>query len=164
MIAEKVQQSPGWRFHTGVIVFSVGFLSPLLIPVIVATDLSTKWKVTISGLLSVGIPEVFSIVAIALMGKSGFKYLKMKIFAFLKKHAPPDVVSPTRYRIGLILFVLPLLYGWFAPYVSNLAPGHELQPLWTNIAGDLMLIVSLFVLGGDFWDKLRSLFACEPFA
>jgi len=26
------------------------------------------------------------------------------------------------------------------------------------IAGDVLLLVSLVVLGGDFWDKLRSLF------
>ena len=152
------QQPPGWRFRFGMIVFAVGFLSPLLIPVVAATDLSTKWKAVISGLLSVGIPELFSIVAIALMGKSGFNYLKTRIFIFLKRHAPPDMVSPTRYRIGLVMFVLPLLFGWFAPYLPDLVPGYELQSFWINIAGDLMLVCSLVVLGGDFWDKLRSLF------
>ncbi len=162
MTASKVQQPPGRRFTVGVVVFVVGFLSPLLIPVIAATNLSTKWKAAISAMLSVGIPEVFSIIAIALMGKSGYTYLKTKVFTFLKRQAPPDEVGPTRYRIGLILFVIPFLYGWFAPYVPNLAPGPGLQPLWANIAGDLMLIVSLFVLGGDFWDKLRSLFVYRP--
>ena len=29
------------------------------------------------------------------------------------------------------------------------------------LAGDIMLIASLFVLGGDFWDKLRSLFVYD---
>ena len=28
-----------------------------------------------------------------------------------------------------------------------------------TVAGDLLLLASLFVLGGDFWDKLRSLFS-----
>ena len=70
MTAAKVQQPPGRRFTVGVVVFIVGFLSPLLIPVIAATNLSTKWKAAISAMLSVGIPEVFSIIAIALMGKS----------------------------------------------------------------------------------------------
>ena len=27
------------------------------------------------------------------------------------------------------------------------------------VVGDVMFIVSLFVLGGDFWDKLRGLFS-----
>jgi hypothetical protein len=152
------QQSSAWRFRFGMIVFAVGFLTPLLIPVIAATDHSTKWKVTISGLLSVGIPELFSIVAIALMGKSGFNYLKTHIFIFLKSHAPPDRVSPTRYHIGFVMFVLPLLFGWFAPYVPDLVPGYGLQSFWIIIAGDLMLASSLVVLGGDFWDKLQLLF------
>ena len=26
------------------------------------------------------------------------------------------------------------------------------------VGGDLILLASLFVLGGDFWDKIRSLF------
>ena len=26
------------------------------------------------------------------------------------------------------------------------------------VAGDVLLFISLFVLGGSFWDKLRSLF------
>jgi hypothetical protein len=26
------------------------------------------------------------------------------------------------------------------------------------IGGDLLLLASLFVLGGDFWDKIRALF------
>lgn len=153
-----VQPPPGWRFRAGVLVFAVGFLSPLLIPLIAATDLSTKWKATISGVLSVGIPEVFSIVAIALMGKSGFSYLKTRIFTFFKRHAPPDVVCSTRYRIGLVMFVLPLLHGWSAPYMSDLFSDLRLQCFWTNIGGDLMLVASLFVLGGDFWDKIRALF------
>lgn len=152
------QQPPGWRFRFGVIVFAVGFFSPLLIPVIAATDLSTKLKATISGLLLVGIPELFSIVAIALMGKSGFNYLKTRIFIFLKSHAPPDVVGPTRYRIGLVMFALPLLFAWLGPYFAHHVPGYDANRLAVNIAGDLLFLSSLFVLGGDFWDKIRALF------
>jgi hypothetical protein len=29
------------------------------------------------------------------------------------------------------------------------------------VAGDLIFLVSLFVLGGDFWDKLKALFIFE---
>ena len=28
----------------------------------------------------------------------------------------------------------------------------------TGITGDIILLLSLFVLGGNFWDKLRALF------
>jgi len=158
-LAEK--SKPGWRLKLGLIIFIVGFTSPLLIPLVTASDLPIQWKAIISGALAVGIPEVFSIAAIAIMGKSGFNYIKVRFFGFIKKHGPPDVVSRTRYRIGLILFGLPLLFAWLAPYITQLFPGYNVQPLLVNIVGDLMFISSLFVLGGDFWDKVRSLFIHE---
>jgi hypothetical protein len=152
------QRPPGWRFRIGIIIFVVGFFSPLLIPVVAATGLPTTWKAAISGLLAVGIPEVFSLMAIAVVGKSGFKYLKQRIFAFFRKYGPPDVVSRTRYYIGLVMFLLPLLFGWLAPYLSNLIPLFKTHCIAFGIIGDGLLVVSLFVLGGDFWDKLRALF------
>ncbi|MBW2227735.1 MAG: hypothetical protein JRG99_10595 [Deltaproteobacteria bacterium] len=57
-----------WRLHLGLIVLIIGFLSPLLIPLVTASELPTKWKAVISGCLAVGIPELFSIAAIAIMG------------------------------------------------------------------------------------------------
>jgi len=152
------QPQAGWRLHLGLIILVVGFLSPLSIPLVTATELPAKWKAVISGALAVGIPEVFSIVAIAIMGKAGFNYIKARIFGFLKKHGPPDRVSRTRYHIGLAMLMLPILFGWLAPYVSQYIPGYEVHRLLINIIGDLMLFTSLFVLGGDFWDKIRALF------
>jgi hypothetical protein len=156
--AELVQPIEKWRFTLGLIVFIVGFLSPLLIPLVKAAKLSAGWKVFISGALAVGIPEVFSVAAIAIMGKSGFNAIKDFIFKLFKKYGPPDVVGPTRYRIGLVMFVLPILFGWLAPYAPHLIPGYATHRMVFNLMGDLILISSLFVLGGDFWDKVRSLF------
>ena len=96
--------------------------------------------------------------AIAVMGKAGFNYLKGRLFSLFKKVAPPDVVSRTRYRIGLVMFSLPILFGWLVPYAPHLVPGYGTHRFVVNLVGDLLLISSLFVLGGDFWDKIRSLF------
>jgi hypothetical protein len=153
-----VQPPSRWRFRIGIIIFVVGFLSPLLIPLVTATGLPTTWKAAISGLLAVGIPEVLSLLAIAVVGKSGFKFLKERIFAFLRKYGPPDVVSRKRYRMGLVMFLLPILFAWLAPYLSNLIPVFKTHCIAFGIVGDVLLVVSLFVLGGDFWDKLRALF------
>jgi hypothetical protein len=150
-----------WRLRLGLIVFIIGFLSPLLIPLVTDSELPTKWKAVISTFLAVGIPELFSIVAIAIMGKPGYNYIKVRFFAFLKKHGPADKVSPTRYRIGLVMFVLPILFGWLAPYVPTIIPSYDLQGLLVNMIGDAMFISSFFVLGGDFWDKVRALFSHE---
>jgi hypothetical protein len=156
MVSEP--ERSGWRFRAGIVVLVVGWLCPLLVPVVVATDLPTEWKTVLSGLLMVGIPEVFTVAAVAILGKSGFNLIKERFFGFLKRHGPADEVSRTRYRIGLVMFVVPILFGWLAPYGPDLMMGQEVQNLWVNIMGDLMFVASFFVLGGDFWDKLRALF------
>lgn len=162
MAKDPVQ--PDWRFRIGVIVFVVSWCSPLLIPLVTASGLPAHWKTIISGALAVGIPEIGTILAIAIMGKSGFDTMKNRIFGFLKKHGPADRVSPTRYRIGLVMFVMPLLFGWFSPYLQGLVPQIDAHRNLLAITGDLALIGSLFVLGGDFWDKVRSLFVHDAIA
>lgn len=158
---KTVRPRTGWRFRLGLTVLIVGWLSPLLIPLVTRTSLATEWKTIISGLLAVGIPEVFTVAAIAIMGKSGYDLIKARIFGFLKKHGPPDRVSPTRYRIGLAVFVLPILFGWLGPYGAHHIPGYEAHRLVVSVIGDLMFITSFFVLGGDFWDKIKALFICN---
>ena len=110
------------------------------------------------GLLLLGIPEMAIFIAIAILGKAGFTYLKSTLFALLNRAAPIDTVSKNRYRIGLVLFCLPLLMGWLAPYVSDLIPRYGDYHIALAIAGDGLLVLGLFVLGGEFWDKLRALF------
>lgn len=140
------------------IIFIVGFLSPLLIPVITSSDLSVGWKTTLSGLLALGIPELFMMIAVAFAGKEGFNYIKSKVYGFLKKYGPPDTVSKTRYNFGLVLFLVPVISGWLLPYITNHIPSYEENRYAISIVGDIVLIASLFVLGGDFWDKVRGLF------
>jgi hypothetical protein len=155
---------PDWRFRIGVIVFVVSWCSPLLIPLVTTSNLSAQWKTLLSGALAVGIPEIGTILAIAIMGKSGFDTMKYRIFGFLKKHGPADRVSLARYRIGLVMFGIPLLFGWISPYLQNLIPRFEENRLLLAAAGDLLFIGSLIVLGGDFWDKVRSLFVHDAIA
>jgi hypothetical protein len=56
------------------------------------------------------------------------------------------------------MFVLPILFGWMTPYVSEWIPHLQDNLFGYAIGGDLLLLASLFVLGGDFWDKIRALF------
>ena len=149
---------PKGKLVTAGIIFVAGFLTPLLIPIVTSSDLSTGWKTVLSGLLALGIPELLMIIAAAVAGKEGFSFIKSKIFGLLKKHGPPDTVSKTRYRIGLVLFVIPILAGWLLPYFTHLIPSYEENKNLISVVGDVVLITSLFVLGGDFWDKLKSLF------
>jgi len=149
---------PLGRLISGVIIFVSGFLSPALIPWVLSTSLADGIKAVLSGLLAFGIPELFMIIAAAVMGKDGFNYIMGALGKFLKPLAPPDQVSKTRYTIGLFMFFIPIAIGWLAPYFSHHIVFYEKDELIFNISGDVMIFLSLFVLGGNFWDKLRSLF------
>lgn len=151
----------GWRLRFGIFFFVLSLICPAFIPLVNATGLPIEWKTVLSGLFVIGVPQLLDLAAVAFLGKSGFNYIKGRIFEFLKLYALPSAVSRTRYRIGLILFVLPLLFGWLAPYAPQFLPGYEEHRFLVNFAADLLLLASLFVLGGDFWDKVRSLFVFE---
>lgn len=152
------KSSPNPKITFGFIIMVIGFLSPLLIPLVLGSSWSAAAKTTISGLLAFGIPELFILLAVAVMGKEGYNYLKGKMLNFLKRFAPPDTVSKRRYHIGLILFCLPLVAGIILPYMSFSISFLKEIPVWLHAALDLTLVIGFFVLGGDFWDKFSGLF------
>ena len=147
-----------WRFRLGVILFILGLIFPIFIPLALTIEMSAKWKTAVTGMMAVGIPDLMWIAAAAIVGKEGFKAIRDKFFGYFKKFGPPQEVSKTRYRIGLVMFVVPLLFGWLEPYTSTILPGYDSYRLVYNICGDVLFISSFFVLGGDFWDKIRALF------
>jgi hypothetical protein len=155
-LAEEPQ--PTGRLLLGAGIFAFGIVCPLFVPLVQKASWGTELKVAVSGLLLFGIPELFMMAAASVLGKTGFEFLKRKTFAFIARHGPADRVGPTRYRVGLVMFVLPLAFGLLSPYAGHLIPGYAAHTLAYALAGDALLLGSLLVLGGDFWDKLRSLF------
>ena len=155
---DSEQSEKPWRLKLGIAIFIIGFLSPLLIPVALASNWSAATKSIISGLLAFGIPELFMLLAIIVMGKPGYEYVKSKIYKYLKRFAPPDTVSLGRYRLGLIMFSVPILVGILEPYLAHFHHFFRDLPLLFYIGLDVIFIIGLFVLGGDFWDKLSGLF------
>jgi hypothetical protein len=146
------------RIIWGGTILVIGFMSPLLIPVVAYMPISEKWAVAISGLLLVGIPEVFMLIAVAVMGNSGYEYLKKYLLRLLRRYGPAENVGVLRHRIGLCMFIVPLLIGLLSPYVGDALPLYLEYQLQIAIASDILFISSMLVLGGEFWDKLRGLF------
>ncbi|MGB5965169.1 MAG: transporter suffix domain-containing protein [Sulfurimonadaceae bacterium] len=146
------------RLQLGIALFVLSIVLPLAgVPVVVSLGLSAEMIATVSASLLVG-AEVLGVAAVAVMGKSGYMYLKNSVFRFLKRVGPPKEVSRRRYTIGLIMFCVPILFSWISPYASIWIPVVTTYPLPFAIGGDFLLLTSLFVLGGNFWDKVRSLF------
>jgi hypothetical protein len=152
------KQEADWRIKLGAALFGISILLPVAgIPLVATLGLSTTMSASVSGVLLVG-AELLGVGAVAVMGKSGYAFIKNRVFGFLKQYGPPQKVSRGRYNIGLVIFCAPLLFGWLSPYISEWVPGLMSYPLPFAIGGDFLILVSLLILGGDFWDKIRSLF------
>jgi len=139
----------------GGIVFVSGFFAPLLIPFVMQSSLSTEWKTLLSGFLALGVPEIFMLIAISIMGKEGFQFLKTKLWRMIE---PPATVGLLRYYFGLLLLLIPILFIWLWPYVESSQLWMLENRITLSLISMAVVTISLIVLGGDFWDKLRGLF------
>lgn len=156
--ADPTPAAGGWRLRVGAAMFALSILVPAVgLPLLASMDLAGGQAATFSGALLVA-AEVIGLGAVAVMGKSGYQFIKSRVFAFFRRHGPPKKVSRARYTVGLVMFAVPVLFGWGSFYVLGPILELGLEPVVVALGGDILLLASLFVLGGEFWDKLRSLF------
>jgi hypothetical protein len=156
-IKAEVSAAGGWRFKLGIGIFVLAFALWLFIPLAASLGTPAARIAALTGAIFVA-NKVLLVTCIAVMGKPGFQQLKAMVFGHAKRLAPSKTVGPVRHVIGLVMFCLPLVSAMLEPYVDRIWPG--LRPnIWQFQAlGDLMLIASFFVLGGDFWTRIRALF------
>jgi hypothetical protein len=147
----------GWRVRVGFVIFVVSLAWPALLPVLPLLGVSGARVAAFAGAMAVA-AEIMLLAGAAIAGKDGFAFIKARVFGLLKSLGPPKTVGRTRCSVGLVLFTFPLLLGWASPYLGRHIPGFSEHPLAYAVSGDVLLLTSLCVLGGDFWDKLRALF------
>lgn len=152
------------RLYGGIAVLAIAWLIPLLGIPVSRTNWPIGAKAAIIGLLTFGGPELLSIVAIIILGRESYELILEKLKKIFRRIQPSGKVSRLRYHIGLALFLLPIIPTYIMGYFPHLLPDTSPMRLIVSISSDLMFIVSLFVLGGDFWDKLRSLFIYDSYA
>jgi hypothetical protein len=156
---EAVAPPPKGRIIAGVGVFALGWLVTLAtVAIITASSLTTSAQATVSGIVLFIGPKIGVLAAIAILGKPGFTYLKGKVFGFLK---PPAEVGPVRHRIGIVMFSAAMMLGFLERYVGFFMSGDVAREIRYSLANDILLLASILVLGGDFWDKIRALFIRE---
>ncbi len=73
----------GWRLKTGIGLLIIGLLAPLGVPILAMSDLSMGMKATLGGILLAGVPEILTLMAIAILGKRGFAFVKGKLMSML---------------------------------------------------------------------------------
>ncbi len=153
--AEAVQV--GFRFYLGAAIFVAAFAAWLLVPAASAAGWSASQIASLTGAVFVA-NKLGLLTAIAVMGKPGFNHLKRLMLGLFRKVGPPQQVNRERYRIGLLLFLVPLLMTWVAPYAAAIFGTAGIYGFLESRALEILLLVGLFLLGGEFWDKLGALF------
>jgi len=162
VIGEDAPAPPRSRLVAGAGMFAIGWIATLAaLSIVRASPLPSSIAAIV---LFVG-PKIGVIAAIAILGKPGFAYLKKLVFGYLK---PAAEVSPARHRVGIVMFVGAMLFSFLEPY-GLFHPGSAAPGIRYSLAVDLLLVASVFILGGNFWDKIRALFireakACFPAA
>src|SRR5215813_1033942 len=151
------KMSADTRLKLGVALLILGLVMPAGTLLVAATDWPIAVKTVVSGILLFGF-EIVLIPAVALMGKDNFERIWAGAMRRLKALKPAGNVGRTRYKWGLYMLVGPTLYAWIASYVPSWLPEDYVLRVWVNVGLDLITLASLFVLGGDFWDKVRALF------
>lgn len=148
------------RLFFGVILLVVGLVLPFGVYPVAKSDWPVTVKTAVGGILFFGF-EIMAIPAAAVMGKDNFERIARKVKDLLKSLKPSGNIGKVRHSIGLVLFVLPILPTYIMAYIPSWLPDSSPGRLWVNLCADAVFLAGLFVLGGDFWDKLRALFVRE---
>ena len=148
------------RLALGAALMAIGLALPLCIYPVTHSTWPVSVKTILSGFMVFGF-EIMTIPAVAIMGKENYD----RIINWVKRQAkglkPAAEVGPLRHYFGLALFLLPIVPTYVMAYAPTWLADTSPARLWVNLAADLTFLLSLFVLGGNFWDKLRALFVRE---
>jgi hypothetical protein len=145
------------RLMLGSTIFVSAFAIWLLVPLAATLNVSAARIAALSAALFV-LNKILLMVAVAILGKPGFLQIRKRLFGYASLIAPVPIVSPIRHAIGLLMFFVPLLWDFLSQYIDVAAPDLRPNRLEFRLLADLVFVASFFVLGGNFWDKIRALF------
>jgi hypothetical protein len=164
-----------WRYKVGLLMIIIGnaiiVLSALVFPFL-GMGAGTIGALVLGG-------EGLSLLSIVFLGKEGFKAIKNKIFGAVKG-AYVAIVGRTRHYIGIILLCtnvattyITAVYAWTAfsattfenplPVIWGLDFAQQGSlVLWLFLIGEISFLISIYVLGADWWGKFRNIFVWAP--
>jgi len=153
----------GWKYRLGLVLFIYG-LAPLEIAMLLPL-LGLPGHVTASLAAFVIITgEISFFVSVALLGKPFVESLKARFHKLFRREGPPLPLKPVgrrRHNLGVVLFFASFLPYFLAEAMLILGwttPRHIHVVITLLLSSDVSFLISLFVLGGEFWDRLKKLF------
>ena len=153
----KDPEYPGIRLYIGIAVFIISFFM-LLAGLFFSTYVKDHFtKALVVSVFWISGP-LMKISSVAILGKPSYLWIKSKFRHHFVSVVKPYHESRLRYNIGLVMFCLPIIPNYIMAYAPEIITDSFYARLTFNIFIDVIFVGSLFVLGGDFWDKLKALF------
>lgn len=149
-----------WRFYAGMTALILSLIMPFFAFLVPLLGLPVAESAVIVGVLIAGGPEVVGLVGIALLGRKAFLYFTYKLKTALRRVVLPKRVSKRRYYFGLIVSLASLLPLYAYGYFPNWLPSGDTR-IYILATADVSFILSMFIMGGEFWEKFRRLFIWE---
>jgi hypothetical protein len=152
-----------WKYYLGMALFVYSFIPICTTELVFFLPLSKTVAASVA-VVYLGSGEVAFFAAIALLGKPFINAMKAKIkrvFLPSRVSGPAKPIGKTRHYVGVSLFFISFLpYPGIEATLLFRDPGHI--NLTTLLAvmflSDALFIASLFILGGEFWERLKKLF------
>jgi hypothetical protein len=146
-----------WAEMTAIVLSIVMPLGALLVPWL---GLPMAQSAFLAGILVAGCPEVLCILAVAFLGKETFQYFTHKAKSALRRVVLDRPASRTRYYVGLAIVLVSWLPAYFYAYLPQFMPGGNAR-IYILAGMDLAFVASVFLMGGEFWEKVRRIFIYE---
>jgi len=149
-----------WRFYAGMAALLLALGLPLLGFAVPLFGLPTAVSAVLIGGLVAGGPEVLMVLAAALLGKEtlhAFLYLAKRALGRALLVTP---VSKRRYYAGLTIALVSILPFYLYGYFPQIMPDGDVR-IYILASSDLSFVFSIFLMGGEFWEKLGRLFVWE---
>ena len=154
----------GLKFYLGIALFVYSFIPSVLSWILVFSGISFGELFTFIVVFVVS-GQIAFIISIVLLGKTVIQIIKSKFYDYFKLNCfnrDSYYISYRRHLCGIILLIIS-----FIPYLItevSLLFGYPVEYLESSflfyilLGGDITFIVSLFVLGSGFWERLKNLF------
>ena len=163
-VEESTKINKNWKYYLGMSLFIFCWIPYIVSGLLLFYKIPHGDLVGLMTLL-IASSEISFAISIVLLGKTFVKMLKTKILGIFFRHKsvkPGKPVSKARHYFGVILLFLSFIPSFavetflFFGYPKTDA-GHVYMFI-ALLSGYTMFIVSLFVLGSDFWDRAMKLF------
>lgn len=167
-----------WRYKAGITLFVGGHLVLLSGVVLPALGIGGESALKLAAGLVLG-GELIAVTSIVFLGKDGFLAIKAKLTGAVKEGYVASV-GPFRHYLGLCMFLFNVAIMYLIVYFTWVAYsaatqetptmdvwGMGLDQQWdllfaAFITGEVMFLVSLYVLGAEWWERFRKVIVFQP--